>query len=167
MLQVFDMLAFKNDIGFWKNKQNVEGLSIKVLFGHLRVTHQCSFVSQYLHKSSLRLRCNGAICPAQHVWVPKLTRRVIMPADHLHQLLLPGNGPAANAQCCSLHGAAICCLADNISIASWILLPPLARSQVVIFLYLLDNDTSFVILASTFVGILIEFWKVRLCFCVA
>lgn len=33
--------------------------------------------------------------------------------------------------------------------------------QVVIFLYLLDNDTSFVILASTFVGILIEFWKVR------
>jgi Cleft lip and palate transmembrane protein 1 (CLPTM1) len=36
--------------------------------------------------------------------------------------------------------------------------------QVVIFLYLLDNDTSFVILASTFVGILIEFWKVHLLF---
>ena len=33
--------------------------------------------------------------------------------------------------------------------------------QVVIFLYLLDNETSFVILASTFVGILIEFWKAR------
>ena len=42
----------------------------------------------------------------------------------------------------------------------------MVRPQVVIFLYLLDNDTSFVILASTFVGILIEFWKVRLRFCV-
>lgn len=30
-----------------------------------------------------------------------------------------------------------------------------------IFLYLLDNETSFVILASTFVGIIIEFWKAR------
>lgn len=56
--------------------------------------------------------------------------------------------------------------ADSISMALWFLLPPLARLQVVIFLYLLDNDTSFVILASTFVGILIEFWKVRLRFCV-
>lgn len=32
--------------------------------------------------------------------------------------------------------------------------------QVVIFLYLLDNDTSFVILASSGIGLLIEFWKV-------
>ena len=32
--------------------------------------------------------------------------------------------------------------------------------QAVIFLYLLDNDTSFVILASSGIGLLIEFWKV-------
>mmetsp|Transcript_8115 Transcript_8115/g.24117 ORF Transcript_8115/g.24117 Transcript_8115/m.24117 type:complete len:668 (-) Transcript_8115:416-2419(-) len=66
---VFDMLAFKNDIGFWKDKKSVEGLSIKTIL----------------------INC---VC------------------------------------------------------------------QVVIFLYLMDNETSFVILASTFVGILIEFWKV-------
>ncbi len=29
---VFDMLAFKNDIGFWKNKKSMEGLSIKSIF---------------------------------------------------------------------------------------------------------------------------------------
>lgn len=29
-LQVFDMLAFKNDIGFWKEKKTMEGLSVKV-----------------------------------------------------------------------------------------------------------------------------------------
>ena len=28
------------------------------------------------------------------------------------------------------------------------------------FLYLLDNDTSFVILASSGIGLLIEFWKI-------
>ncbi len=28
---VFDMLAFKNDIGFWKDKKSVEGLSIKTI----------------------------------------------------------------------------------------------------------------------------------------
>lgn len=28
---VFDMLAFKNDIGFWKNKKNVEGLSVRTI----------------------------------------------------------------------------------------------------------------------------------------
>ena len=32
--------------------------------------------------------------------------------------------------------------------------------QAVIFLYLLDNNTSFVVLASSFVGLLIELWKV-------
>lgn len=31
--------------------------------------------------------------------------------------------------------------------------------QAIIFLYLLDNDTSFVVLASTAVGVAIEFWK--------
>lgn len=34
------------------------------------------------------------------------------------------------------------------------------NAQVVVFLYLLDNDTSFLILASSGVGLLIEFWKV-------
>lgn len=33
--------------------------------------------------------------------------------------------------------------------------------QVVIFLYLLDNDTSWMILISSFVGLLIEFWKIK------
>ncbi len=28
---VFDMLAFKNDIGFWKNKKSVEGLSVRTI----------------------------------------------------------------------------------------------------------------------------------------
>ena len=26
-----DMLAFKNDIGFWKDKKNIEGLSVKTI----------------------------------------------------------------------------------------------------------------------------------------
>jgi hypothetical protein len=29
---VFDFLAFKNDISFWKNKQNLEGLSVRTIF---------------------------------------------------------------------------------------------------------------------------------------
>ena len=32
--------------------------------------------------------------------------------------------------------------------------------QAVIFLYLLDNETSMVILASSGIGLLIEFWKI-------
>lgn len=28
---IFDVLAFKNDIGFWKDKKSVEGLSIKTI----------------------------------------------------------------------------------------------------------------------------------------
>lgn len=28
---VFDMLAFKNDIGFWRGKKNVEGLSVRTV----------------------------------------------------------------------------------------------------------------------------------------
>jgi hypothetical protein len=33
--------------------------------------------------------------------------------------------------------------------------------QLVIFLYLLDSDTSFVVLASSGIGTAIEFWKAR------
>lgn len=68
MHSVFDALAFKNDIGFWKGKKDVAGLSVRTI--------------------------------------------------------------GFNAGC-----------------------------QAVIFLYLLDNDTSFVVLASTGVGLLIELWK--------
>jgi len=32
--------------------------------------------------------------------------------------------------------------------------------QFIIFLYLLDNDTSWMILASSGVGVCIEFWKI-------
>merc|ERR1712173_342729 len=32
--------------------------------------------------------------------------------------------------------------------------------QVVIFLYLLDNETSYMILVSSGVGLIIEFWKI-------
>lgn len=32
--------------------------------------------------------------------------------------------------------------------------------QVVIFLYLLDNETSWMILLSSGIGLLIEFWKI-------
>ena len=35
------------------------------------------------------------------------------------------------------------------------------KVQLVILLYLLDNNTSFIILASSAVGLAIEFWKVR------
>ncbi len=38
---------------------------------------------------------------------------------------------------------------------------PLAATQLVILLYLLDNNTSFIILASSAVGLAIEFWKVQ------
>ena len=67
---VFDMFAFKNDIGFWRNKDNLTGLSVRTIL--------------------------------------------------------------INSFC-----------------------------QLIIFLYLLDSETSFVVLASSFVGTLIEFWKVR------
>lgn len=65
---VFDALAFKNDIGFWKGKKDVAGLSVRTI--------------------------------------------------------------GFNAAC-----------------------------QAIIFLYLLDNETSFVVLASTGVGVAIELWK--------
>lgn len=32
--------------------------------------------------------------------------------------------------------------------------------QLIIFLYLLDNDTSWMILASSGIGLVIEFWKI-------
>lgn len=67
---IFDFLAFKNDISFWKNKENMEGLSVKSIFVN------CFF-------------------------------------------------------------------------------------QTFIFLYLLDNETSWLILGSSFVGLLIEFWKLK------
>lgn len=67
---VFDFLAFKNDITFWKNRKSVEGISVRTMF--------------------------------------------------------------VNFVC-----------------------------QVIIFLYLLDNDTSWVILISSGVGLLIEMWKIQ------
>jgi len=67
---IFDFLAFKNDISFWKNKENMEGMSVKSIFVN------CFF-------------------------------------------------------------------------------------QTLIFLYLFDNDTSWLILGSSFVGLLIEYWKLK------
>jgi hypothetical protein len=67
---IFDFLAFKNDIQFWNNKKNVEGLSIRTLF-----------VNFFM--------------------------------------------------------------------------------QIVIFLYLLDNETSWMILISSFIGLAIEMWKIK------
>jgi len=66
---VFDFLAFKNDISFWKQRKSMRGLSIKTIFFN-------------------------------------------------------------------------------------------TATQIIIFLYLLDNDTSFLILMSTGIGILIEAWKI-------
>lgn len=66
---LFDFLAFKNDIQFWKNKKSLEGLSVKTIF--------------------------------------------------------------INAVC-----------------------------QFIIFLYLLDNETSWVVIISSGIGVLIEFWKI-------
>lgn len=67
---VFEVLAFKNDISFWKNKDSMEGISVKTLY----IQTGCS---------------------------------------------------------------------------------------IIIFLYLCDNDTSFMILASTGFGILLDFWKIK------
>jgi hypothetical protein len=67
---VFDFLAFKNDIVFWKNKKNLEGMSVRTIF-------------------------LNTIC------------------------------------------------------------------QTIIFLYLLDNDTSWVIVISSGIGLLIEAWKIK------
>jgi hypothetical protein len=66
----FDFLAFKNDVQFWREKKDMEGLSVRTIF----------------------LNC---FC------------------------------------------------------------------QVVVFLYLMDNDTSWMILMSSFIGLLIEFWKIN------
>ena len=67
---VFEMLAFKNDISFWKNKDSMEGISVKSLY----ISTFCSSI---------------------------------------------------------------------------------------IFLYLLDNETSFLILFSSGLGILLDFWKIK------
>lgn len=67
---VFEMLAFKNDISFWKNKDSMAGISVKSLY----ISTGCS---------------------------------------------------------------------------------------IIIFLYLLDNDTSFMILFSSGFGILLDFWKIK------
>jgi hypothetical protein len=67
---VFDFLAFKNDIAFWKSNKSVEGISVRTIFINL-------------------------------------------------------------------------------------------GTQTVIFLYLFDNETSWMILASSFVGLLIEAWKIN------
>jgi hypothetical protein len=67
---VFEVLAFKNDIHFWKNKDSMEGISVKSLY----ISTGCS---------------------------------------------------------------------------------------IIIFLYLLDNDTSYLILVSSGFGILLDFWKIK------
>lgn len=67
---VFEILAFKNDISFWKNKDSMEGISVKSLY-----------------------------------------------------------------------------FSTGMSL--------------IIFLYLLDNETSFMILASSGFGILLDFWKIK------
>lgn len=69
---IFDFLAFKNDISFWKNNKSMEGLSVRTVF--------------------------------------------------------------LNTFC-----------------------------QVIIFLYLLDNETSWMILISAGIGLVIEFWKIKKC----
>ena len=46
----------------------------------------------------------------------------------------------------------------SVLVVSWAFL---CCVQLVILLYLLDNNTSFIILASSAVGLVIEFWKVR------
>lgn len=47
---VFDVLAFKNDIGFWKDKKNVEGLSIKTIL--INVGCQVWLVIADIHTTS-------------------------------------------------------------------------------------------------------------------
>ena len=68
MLQVFDMLAFKNDIGFWKNKQNVEGLSIKVpmLVEHVALHGtRASSIDQIRCLVGCNTKCDSAMPPAR------------------------------------------------------------------------------------------------------
>ena len=65
---VFDVLAFKNDIGFWKNKKNVEGLSVRTILINCfcqvrpRPATPCAVVS-FCIRDACSVGCH-AVCPA-------------------------------------------------------------------------------------------------------
>ncbi len=60
---VFDMLAFKNDIGFWKGKKNVEGLSVRTVAINCVCQVRVMLVPVVQHVSRLQ-QISGARCPA-------------------------------------------------------------------------------------------------------
>ena len=57
---VFDMLAFKNDIGFWKNKKSMEGLSIKTIF----INAFCQVPTPSVMVWCSRMMCMALLHPA-------------------------------------------------------------------------------------------------------
>ena len=64
---VFDMLAFKNDIGFWKNKKSMEGLSIKSIF----INAFCQ-VSHLLRRGGHSIRACLGLCLLACAALPNL-----------------------------------------------------------------------------------------------
>ena len=56
---VFDMLAFKNDIGFWKDKKSVEGLSIKTILINCGCQARRRLVFMPPPRPLVRFACHG------------------------------------------------------------------------------------------------------------
>ena len=143
---VFDFFAFKNDIGFWRNKKSVEGLSVR----------------------SIGINCFMQVIQPWHV----------LPTCCGLQLLWHRHCCSPTQLCC------VCCILppfcmpvlliiDCVLCFAELLIFPMCRwrchecldscfilLQLIIFLYLLDNETSTVVLLSAGAGTAIEFWKV-------
>ena len=157
------MLAFKNDIGFWKNNKSMRGLSgaprggagrggragqargagRRPVHGPTRSTGAGGTLGQ-------ALRCD----PPLDADVPSAVSLPLYPAARPilvnaepSPLAPPAPAPHRHLRPLPLYPAARSILVN-------------AGCQLVIFLYLLDNETSAVVLLSTGVGCAIEFWKV-------
>ena len=82
---LFDMLAFKNDIGFWRGKKNVEGLSVRTIL--LNCFCQVRFCQLEFCQGSVQSQLCQGLC----LWVFRVSRCWNMSAHvhHAAQLLLP------------------------------------------------------------------------------
>ncbi len=130
---VFDMLAFKNDIGFWKNNKSMKGLSgggEGPLLGRSDAD---------VHASSPR----ALLTPWCSLRQPNRPPLLNPPPPNPPNPPNPLTHPPTLLSCAPARSVLI-----N------------AFCQLVIFLYLLDSETSMVVLFSSGVGMLIEFWKV-------
>lgn len=123
------MLAFKNDVGFWKNNKSMKGLSGEGMGPSI----QGGPPSAGMAPPGARTLPRASACSC---WTPG-ARAVSSHTRAGCAPLRPGPLPPARSVLIN------------------------AFCQLVIFLYLLDSETSMVVLFSSGVGMLIEFWKVR------